>query len=75
MAGVIMDRMSPESKISIFLGLPSMPKLNNESISVSDSEIGLNEGNSHDVADSIVFFINETTLGQSPKVGTHRSQL
>jgi hypothetical protein len=45
-----------------------MPKLNNESISVSDSEIDLNEGNSQEAVDCIVFFINETALGQSPQV-------
>jgi hypothetical protein len=45
-----------------------MPKLNNEFISVSDSEIDLNEGNPQNAVDCTVFFINETAIGQSPQV-------
>jgi hypothetical protein len=60
--------MSPVSKTSIILGLPSISKLPEEPISDGNSERELVEKNSHDAADCIVFFINDTILGQSPQI-------
>jgi hypothetical protein len=68
MTGVITDRMPPVSKTSTVLGLASTSKLPVELISDGNSQRELVEKNSHDAADCIVFFINETILGQRPQI-------
>ena len=68
MTGVITDRMSPESKTNNSHGPPSTVMFAEELATDSDSEVGINERSSHDAADCIVFFINETSLGQSPQI-------
>jgi hypothetical protein len=69
MTGVITDRMSPGSETNIFLGPPSLSNLTEKPNCDSNSEIKFIERSPHDVADCIGFFINETTLGQSPQIG------
>jgi hypothetical protein len=60
--------MSPESETNIFLGPPSPSKLDKEPSLDDELEIKSLRRMSHDVSDCIVFFINETTLGQSPQI-------
>lgn len=70
MTGVVTDRMSPVSKTSIFQGLLSSTEtFTDESTSeINDSEIEINGRSPQDEDNCIVFFINETTLGQSPQI-------
>jgi hypothetical protein len=66
MTGVITDRLIP-SKISIFRGPPITPELTGE-LNDGNLEIQLMERISEGMADYVVLFINETTLGLSPQL-------
>jgi predicted aspartyl protease len=67
MTGVMADRMPPVCKTNNVVGLPITSKFDN--ISGSDNEADIEfDNNLEDAADYVVYFINESTLHQSPLI-------